>query len=167
MLIPVLLAVLCSCDSVKYVAINNNEYARRVTVTYNPKAEIYWESDTLNAGYTGDTEFDSIIIRENIDSASYTFVAPADKHIELMPKGKGVVITSVVIEPGYPADSALKVNLTDKEQLKRLSKAGVIQWYGNYSDLFIINKGTPPEPNPDRQPPEETAPVEETIKSAE
>jgi hypothetical protein len=145
LLLSGLLVILCSCDPVKYIAINNNEYARRVTVTYHPKGDIYWENDTLNAGPSGDTDFDTIIVRENIDSTSYTFIAPANRHIELMPKGKGQIIRTVTIEGVSKADSTLQINLTDKEELKRLSKAGLVQWYGPYSDLIIINKGNPPE----------------------
>ncbi|RYZ33798.1 MAG: hypothetical protein EOP49_35365 [Sphingobacteriales bacterium] len=146
-----LLAVLCSCNSVKYIAINNNEYPRRVIVTYKHDAEIYWNGDSLNAGLTGETEFDTILTRKDIDSVTYTFMAPANKHIELMPKGKGEVITSIVIQPANPAETPLKINLTDKEELKRLSKEGIIQWYGPYSDLIIINKGNPPEPAPEEE----------------
>ena len=157
-----LLALLCSCDAVKYIAINNNEYPRQVTVNYNPDGEIYWESDTLNAGPAGGIEFDTILVRQNIDKSSYTFLAPANKHVELMPKGKGYIITKITFQGAGGGDTTLTVNLTDKEEMKRLSKKGVVQWYGAHSDLIIINKGDAAEPAST-----EETPAEETTKTDE
>ena len=146
-----MLAFLSSCDVVKYVAVNNYGPPQVITVAHNPKTEILWESDTLYTGDIDGQDFENIIVRTNLDSATYWFIAPANSHTELIPKAWENPIRQVTVNNG---PDKIVISLTDKVQLKKLKKQGIIETSGLPENMILINVNKPeletgPEPAPE------------------
>ena len=86
---------LVSCDIAYSVMVNNHGQTRQVNVNFdNTRKSVYYDSDTLSVR-SFDKKTDSMLIRTNIDSTSYSFIVPTNYQVELKPKSLGTPIKSL------------------------------------------------------------------------
>lgn len=127
--------VLVSCDIVYQVAFHNYGHeSSKVVVEYQGGL---WDNDTLSATRF-ESEFDTMIIRTNIDSNTYYFTAPIRSQVTLQPKSIGTPITKISFET--EADTTVTVELFG-ENWKKLRKEGVVETKGFYFiHTILINR---------------------------
>jgi len=141
-LLAFIIFVMTSCDVTKYVAVRNYREPAKVCVTYQKVGNPFFDNDTLKLKNINTPKFDSSLVRQNASDSSYCFIAPMGKEVALKPIALGGLPIQQIKVFNSP-DSVLTVNLWgDRNEIKRLKKAGIIQikgWIFTHS-IIVENK---------------------------
>jgi hypothetical protein len=93
----------------------------------------------VDTDYIDNNKSDTILIRNDIGTTSYSFVIPANYQVELLPKSLGTPITSVTFKTDN--DSTITVDLfgANWRQLKRRAIVETKQFF-LFTHTILINK---------------------------
>jgi hypothetical protein len=116
--------VFTSCDPVYRIVVNNYGKPSTITVKYMRKPS-FMDSDSLIVAPINDENLKSKILRQNIDSTHYQFVAPTNCQIQLMPQSLGKPpIKEITFQTDK--DSTVVVKLFDSDW-RTLQKQGILK----------------------------------------
>lgn len=125
-LLAAITSILTSCDYTMYVAVANHTSATKVKVRYANSGHIWDNKDTLRirGPHVG---VDSFVVRTNIDSSSYYFIAPPDTEIQLLPVSLGSPIRRIE----FMGDSSWSYETNSSNKIRKaLKKRGLIETSG-------------------------------------
>lgn len=82
-----------------YIGIRNYNGPVPIIVTFKKTEGLYYDSDTLNVMHLEEYIYDTFLLRTNINSYTYSFIAPPEREIGLRPMTIGnSPITEVTIK---------------------------------------------------------------------